>query len=522
MKETVFRVAAALGLFLLIAGTALFPVGIPGDRLPAVLLTAGAVLLAVTAVFNVRSVIAFFGKRSARHGANAVLMTLLFTAILVVIQAISVRNTHRRDVTRNQRHSLSEQTRSLLGQLDDEIVFTAFVRKQTNEWYGAEQLLRMYSSHGNNVRWDRIDPDEKPHVAERYRARAGEVVVEYKDNSRTADGLSEEKLTNALLFASRKGQKTVYFTTGHDEKRIDSGDRAGYMLARKGLENAGFLVHELSLIDVDSIPGDCAVLILAGPKKEYLETEVNRINQYLDRGGNALFLLDPRRPIERIAPTLARYHILADNYVLLDELVIVEAGEEVFDATYTKIQKYQPHPITRDFRSITIFPMARPLAVIPVEADLSVSAQYIAITELSAWGETDLSSFKTGSATRDETDLAPPLAVAAASERTNRFDSPRSGAREPEWTSRIVVIGDSDFATNRFFGVLGNSDFFLNSVEFLAEEQIVIPIRLREGAGDRVFISASEGRLIFVLSIVLLPLMVASLGGYVLLKKRRS
>ena len=83
------------------------------------------------------------------------------------------------------------------------------------------------------------------------------------------------------------------------------------------------------------------------------------------------------------------------------------------------------------------------------------------------------------------------------------------------------MVGDSDFATNRFLGLLGNADFFLNSVQFLAEEEIVIPISLRAGLGERIYISVSEGRLVFVLCLVLMPLMVASMGGYVLLRKRR-
>jgi ABC-type uncharacterized transport system involved in gliding motility auxiliary subunit len=165
--------------------------------------------------------------------------------------------------------------------------------------------------------------------------------------------------------------------------------------------------------------------------------------------------------------------------------------------------------------------MSRPLAIVPVEGDISVSAQYLAITEKSAWGETDMTNFGSGTATRDENDVPPPLAVALVAERTNRFDR-TAGLKDAVIRSRIVVVGDSDFATNRFIGVLGNSDFFLNVVDYLAQEEIVIPIRLRMGLGDQVFISAAEGRLIFVLCLVLLPLLVISLGGYVQLRKRRS
>ena len=482
---------------------------------------AGLGLLVLTAVANMGTLAAFSRKRSARHGANAVLMILMFTAVLVVIQAISMRNTHRIDVTANKRFTLSGQTRTLLDQLDDEVVVTAFFRSSDVQAVLASNLLAMYGNQNKLFRFSLVDPDRKPHIAESKRVRPGQVLVEHKSSQRVIDGISEEKLTNAILLATRQVQKTVYFITGHDEKRIDFNDREGFSAARISLEEQGFKVYQLSLLDVDSIPPDCAVLVVAGPKKELLDHETAKVALYLERGGSVLFLLDPRRPVGRIEPILARYHVVVDDIVLLDELVVVDAGEKVFDATYTKIRRYEGHAITRDFRAITIFPMSRPLAIVPAEGDLSVNAQYLAITEKSAWGETDMVNFSSGTATRDENDVPPPLAVALVSERTNRFDR-SAGLKDAVVKSRIVVVGDSDFATNRFIGVLGNSDFFLNAMEYLAEEDIVIPIRLRTGLGDRVFISAAEGRLIFVLCLVLLPLMVISLGAFVHLKKRRT
>jgi ABC-type uncharacterized transport system involved in gliding motility auxiliary subunit len=521
MKDSVSRIAAAAGLVLLLSGAAMYPVGTLGNQLPLSLFLAGIGVLAVTAIANLQKLISFFRRRSARHGANAALMILLFTAALIVIQAISMRNTYRYDVTKNKRFSLSQQTIELLKRIDSEVVITAFFRSTDSGSLVAANLLAMYTHHNRLIRYSLVDPDRKPHVAEVKRARHGQVVVEYRDSRRNLDGISEEKLTNAILLATRQRQKTAYFVTGHDEKRIDSNAGEGFSAARMNLEKLGYTSYPLSLLDVDSIPPDCAVLILAGPKKELLEPEVSKIDTYLAGGGSVLFLLDPRRPVGRIEPVLGLYHVAVDNIVLLDELVVVDAGEEVFDATYTKIRRYEPHEITRDFRTITIFPMARPLAVVPVEGNISVRAQYLAITEKSAWGETDMTAFTSGTATRDEHDVAPPLAVAVVAERTNQFD--RSlGPGEPVKRSRIVVVGDSDFATNRFIGILGNLDFFLNAVEYLAREEIVVPIRLREGLGDRVFISAAEGRLVFVLCIVLLPLAVISWGGYVHLRKRRG
>jgi ABC-type uncharacterized transport system involved in gliding motility auxiliary subunit len=212
-----------------------------------------------------------------------------------------------------------------------------------------------------------------------------------------------------------------------------------------------------------------------------------------------------------------------DNVALFDELVIVEAGEEVFDATVTKIRRYERHPITRDFRVITLYPMARPVRITPEGEDKTVSAQYLSFTEESAWGETDLSAFRVGRAVRDTSDVQGPLPVALVAEKMiGGTDSTGQAPPGPEKSSKIVVIGDSDFITNSFYGVLGNGDFFINAVNYLAEEEDLLVIRSKKGPGDRIFITASQGRLVFVLCLILLPLSVVSTGTYLFVKKRKA
>jgi ABC-type uncharacterized transport system involved in gliding motility auxiliary subunit len=161
VKAVVFRIVAAVGLFLLITGTALYPVGFSDRNLPGLLSLAGAALLGIWALANLKALVVFFKKRQARRGANAVFVTLLFTAILVIIQAISTRNTYRYDVTRNKRFTLSEPSRTLLDSLDGEISITAFIRKNTSAWRDAKAVLNMYQNQGHDVRYELVDPDEK-------------------------------------------------------------------------------------------------------------------------------------------------------------------------------------------------------------------------------------------------------------------------------------------------------------------------------------------------------------------------
>ena len=104
------RIVAALGLAALLAGGTLYTARGTGTAAWTLALTAGVVLLAVVAALNWNALLAFFRGRGARRGADAVLATIFFIAVLAVVQATSVRRSHLFDLTRTQRNTLAPQT----------------------------------------------------------------------------------------------------------------------------------------------------------------------------------------------------------------------------------------------------------------------------------------------------------------------------------------------------------------------------------------------------------------------------
>ena len=505
------KYAGQAGLGLLILGTIAHEVTTDETVIPLALLVAGGILLAVSAAFNFRELIAITRRRSARHGANALLLAVFFTASLVIVQAISLRNSRHFDLTRNQRFTLAEQTLRLIETVRDDLNVTGFYRSGSAEIPRVMGLLDQYAQHNRHIRYEIIDPDQRPHVAQEMNARLGEAVVTYQDRSKTVKGIDEEKLTNAILQVTRERIKTVYFVGGHSEKDIADRSTSGYAAARVGLEAENYFVGTLSLLPIEQVPVDCAVLVLAGPRYEYVENEITMIRDYLAQGGSVLFMLDPQRDLPGVESLLRPFQLSLANAVVLDELV-VDAGERMFDARTAKIRRYVAHPITRGFRAVTMFPMCAVVRVDDQTIDPRVSAQYLAFSEESAWGETDPESFERGQAVRDDTDFLGRQAVAAVASRDVAGHTRRRG--------RVVLFGDSDFAANSFFGVLGNGDLFLNSINFLAEQEDLIAVRPKPGLGDRVFITASQGRFVFALCIVLLPLSVLSVGTVIFSRRR--
>lgn len=511
MNHTRFSAYLSIaGLAALVVGLTLFSA--VGTTVSAALAGAGVAMLLASAAMNFRNLRAFTRTRRARYGTNALLMTVFFAAVVVIVQAIAVRNGPRFDFTRNQRYTLAPQTREVLDGLSGEVTVTAFFRRTSSNRQPALDLLEMYRRRSPRLTVDEVDPDRRPDIAGALGASYDEVVFESGGRRRVVDRMTEEQFTNALLQVTRGEYKTVCFVTGHGEYSPESTDRTGLAAAARGLTDQGYRVDEITLLDVDEVPQDCAVLVVAGPVRQFLGSETERIDLYLRRGGAALFMLEPWIDLPDLEALLRDYGIALPDAEILEEVTVRDNGRE-FGPRWTKVLRYEPHPITEGFRSATFYPSARPVQIIADENDIRFDASYLAISSPDAWGEVDPESFKKGTATRDGVDLAGPLPVSAVVERT---------FAEGSATASVAVFGDVDFATNANYGLLGNADIFQNTIAFLAGDEDLISIRPREGARDRVYISASQGRLIFAVCVVLLPLAVVGAGGWVFGRRRKS
>jgi ABC-type uncharacterized transport system involved in gliding motility auxiliary subunit len=144
-------------------------------------------------------------------------------------------------------------------------------------------------------------------------------------------------------------------------------------------------------------------------------------------------------------------------------------------------------------------------------ADHGRTAQSIIETSRSSWAETDLKSLTTGGAKADENDKKGPVSLGAAvsgpaTESIVKSD-PKAGDNQPEKKdeTRVVAIGDSDFASIAALGVQGNRDLFLNTVNWLAQQENLIAIRPHDAEDRRITLTADQERRIFFLTVLIVP-----------------
>jgi ABC-type uncharacterized transport system involved in gliding motility auxiliary subunit len=123
-------------------------------------------------------------------------------------------------------------------------------------------------------------------------------------------------------------------------------------------------------------------------------------------------------------------------------------------------------------------------------------------------------------------EISSPQEEAAGAESTSGEEQAAAaelkGGQQPK-KSYLLVAGDSDFINNTHFGLSGNGDFFLNMINFLAEEENLITIEARAGDGQPVILTQSQAQLLLwtVLVFVPLALMLIALSVYRIRRSQR-
>ncbi|MFQ5830083.1 MAG: GldG family protein [Candidatus Methylomirabilia bacterium] len=505
--------ATIVGLAVLVSAAGL-AIGKPeweAARAATALIGAACLLFALYA--NFADVRAFFARRSARYGANALIMVLLVLGIIALVEAVSYRHSYRLDLTENRRHSLSPQTVKVLQNLPVNVEATGFFRADQPARRVAEDLFEQYASYSRGeFSWQIVDPDRYPGLARRYGIEMyGTVVLDTKAKSEKVLETQEEKLTNALVKVTREGKRVVYVVKGHGEHELEDTDRPGFSNAKAAMEQANYEVKDLVLVREAKVPDDAALVIVPGPRNDLLSAELSALDAYIATGGNVFFMVNAFEA-DGLAEYLVKYGVSLGKDIVIDRLSRAFGGDFVMPAIF----QYERHPITEDFGStLTFFPLARTVDVQP-SPPKGVSAQVLARSGPGSWAETTREEVDSGQVTQDEKDRVGPVPVAAVA--AVDATTPPEGAKDLK--ARIVVFGTSDLASNQFLNVQGNRDLFLNTVSWLAEEEDLIAIRPKDTRVTPVFLTATQGRLIFFLPVVALPGAIVILGIFVMMRRR--
>jgi len=342
-----------------------------------------------------------------------------------------------------------------------------------------------------------LDLDRSPALANKYGVSSYNTgVLEAGEDTVVLRSIDEAEITNALLSLSRRRARTVCFVTGHGERDPQNTDeRAGYSQLGKALEVERFAVKTLSTLPADGVPADCTVVVLAGPSHDLVRGEADALVRYLRGGGRVLLLVDPDAP-PSVLELLRRLGVEAGVELIVDERNRFVGA----DSFMPQVVRFRTETFHNSLTAPAVLSLARPVAGVEEPPD-GIQVATIAATSPDSWGMVGESKPPDGPVHfRRDVDEVGPLSVGVlATVRNDEPDAP---------PGQLMVFGDSDFASNFYFNILGNKDLVLSAVAVLAEDPALVAVRrkgLPSGTLSPISLTASQSRSIFWAAVILMP-----------------
>lgn len=435
--------------------------------------------------------------------AASVVFVLLLLVVLVLLQWLSQSYHWRIDLTQSGRNSLSAASIAVAKQLSAPVTVTIFVGKSGTLRDDIRKRFLAYQKHKSDIHLEFVDPDINPDRVIRAGIRRGsEVRIRYKKatESLPLSRLTEERITNALARLDHRGKRLLVFLAGHGERRPDQHDKSDISQWAEQLKKSGYKTYVQFLNEHPRIPDNTAILIIASPKKTVLKREVQEIRNFISKGGNVLWLMEPGglRGMDRIAEYLdIEFH----PGMIIDLNAALVTGS-VYQIA---ISQYGKHPVVRGFRERTRFYHARAISL----AEKSDWKQRrLLSTPATSWTEVGPLSkrvrFNRG------VDIPGPLQLAVSLSRA------RGNQQQ-----RIIIVGDGDFLSNRMLALDYNLDLAMAMIHWLGHNDAYIQIPTKITRDRQLNLPRYWIMILSVVFIFIIPLGLIAGGTFVWLRRRR-
>ncbi len=502
-------------------------------------------------------------RRQLILGGGAALGTIVFLAIVIAVQYIVVQHPKRWDLTKTGKFTLAQQSRQVVNTFKEKRIPVQVLAFYETKDMGARErvrdLLEQYRELDSSLEYRFVDPDKERSVALMNKIESyPTIVIRAADKTEQITQADEEAFTNALMKLLRTDEKTIYFLSGHGELAPKEFGPDGFSTAKEKIEKQNYKTKDLVLLQASSVPDDATILIVAGPQTDPIDSELVAIKNYLGKGGKLLVLLNPFK-----TPKLAAF--LKDYGFELKEDIVVDRMSRAVGGDYLMplITKYGRHPITDKFSIASFFPEARSVSKPKTPVAHATPVELAFTSAFPASWTIDKKQLETGKANYEENaGTKGPVSVMAVSTYTNvaaladnskEFDDKDStdstdskdkksddakasagtskageeekktdtGVKEPP-KARLVVFGSAQFASNKFIGLSGNPDLFMNTVSWLAEEENLIAIRPKSTKAEPVLLTRAQSHLMFILPVVVVPLIWFLIGVVVYFYRRMT
>jgi ABC-type uncharacterized transport system involved in gliding motility auxiliary subunit len=352
--------------------------------------------------------------------------------------------------------------------------------------------------------------------------------------------LEERDFVNALINVLRSSEPKVRYLTGHEERDLsDKKSPGGAGGIVEVLTRESYAIEPFSIqLSAPEIPVDTDIVVLNNPRGDLRVEEIEALDRYVLGGGRVLMMLDPWVRVdpgisnsENLRPWLIRRFGIEVG----SDLVLSETGNNRFMADlgyeaspFLSIDGEEPseyrgsynanHPVTRGFDQLMQWQASRSVSL---AAEQPANAQAVPLirTLPQTWGETNLVRLqKEEQAEKQPDEKGGPLTLVVASTVAQEGGAPGEAKRD----GRIIVAGNSYFATNAQVTFPGNINFLMNCFAWLTESEDLIAIRPSSKTDPPLLINEQQTRMILWVSSLLTTQLVAGAGVAMYLWRRRN
>ena len=473
-------------------------------------------------------------------GVDMAVRTVLVLAVLVMVNYLSGRHFERIFLSLQTQIKLSPRTVSVLKAATNNVEATLYYDREDPFFTTVAALLNEYRSVNPRIHVEAVDPVRDPGRAaaviakynkdypavatnknlvifnyeRRVKIAYGDMLVQYTrelvSNSTNLElhvkpvaFLGEQWFTADLLAVFSPKPLHAYFLKGHGEHAPDDGDETmGYLKFKFVLQQNYVLVDTLSLLGTNTVPADCDLLVIAGPKSEIPAGEVEKVKQYLLQGGRLLALLNPPA---RVGQT-GLEKILTDWGVSVGPSEVRDPQRSSTGSDVV-VSAFSEHPIVKPLFGSGL-DLILPCPVGRLDGrNPPADAPRVEVLAASSTNAT-----MAGDPMGRQRQF--PLAVAVEKGAVRGVSSSAS--------TRIVAVGDSIFLGNRAIEFLANRDFAASAINWLLDRT-----QLVEGVGPR---PVTEFRLVMTraqlqtaqwILLAGLPGAVLAFGGLIWLRRRK-
>lgn len=445
---------------------------------------------------------------------NSMIMMILIVSLAGLLGWLSTLHPWQLDLTQGGRHTLSDASKQVLTKMDEPIEITAYAREEVGLRDAIKKIVGKYQQVKPDIVLHFVNPDAVPDEIRNLGISVnGELVIRYQDRSQHVKSHSEEEFTNALHRLARGAGHWLAFIEGHGERSPLGQANHDLNTWVQQLTNRGFKIQPLNLANIQAMPENTQVLVITGPRVDYLPGETGLIIDYLQKGGNLLWLADPADTSHNLDAVAEQLHIRIEPGMIIDfagQLIGLDDPTIVLQTS----SLYPPHPVTRGFDYTTFFPTAT--AITYEENEVWDIRPFISTGD-HTWLETG--NLENEVNYDEDSDIAGPLDIGITLEREVETEEDENLIRKQQ---RIVIVGDGDFLSNTFVNNSGNLDLGIRIMNWLGEDDDFIAIPARLAKDTQLEFSSFASVIIGFGFLIILPLALLATGLTIWWRRRNQ